>query len=144
MTMDPNAVLYPGIAMFFLTFAMVLYLGVARYSAVRRGDVSIKYYRVFNEGQQPERLQLISRHVQNHFEIPPLFYVVLLFIFVAGDVTALTVGLAWSYFFSRCVHSYIHLGSNNVSRRFFTYATSGLILASLWLSVLVSVLTRVA
>lgn len=136
--MDPSAILYPGIAMFFLTFAMVLYLGFARYSAVQRGDVSIKYYRVFNEGQQPERLQLISRHVQNHFEMPPLFYVVLLFIFVAGDVTALTVGLAWSYFISRCVHSYIHLGSNDVSRRFYTYGTSGFILASLWLCVLVS------
>ncbi|HET6303954.1 MAG TPA: MAPEG family protein, partial [Myxococcota bacterium] len=91
--MDRNAILYPGIAMFFLTFAMVLYLGVARYLAIRRGDVSIKFYRLFAEGQQPERLQLISRHVQNHFEIPPLFYVVLLFTHVAGQVTAHAVGL---------------------------------------------------
>lgn len=43
--MDPNVILYPGIAMFFLTFAMVLYLGVARYSAVQRGDVSILAFR---------------------------------------------------------------------------------------------------
>lgn len=138
--MDRNAMLYPGIAMFFLTFAMVLYLGAARYRAVQRGAVSIKFYRLFSEGQQPERLQLISRHVQNHFEIPPLFYVVLLFTHVAGQVTAHAVGLAWLYFASRCLHSYIHLGSNNVSRRFFAYGASGLILAGLWLSVLVSLL----
>jgi len=142
--MDQNAILYPGIAMFFLTFAMVLYLGVSRYSAVQRGDVSIKFYRLFADGQQPERLQLISRHVQNHFEVPPLFYVVLLFTHVAGAVTAFAVGLAWLYFLSRCLHSYIHLGSNNVSRRFFTYAASGFILGGLWLSVLVSLLRSAA
>ena len=142
--MDRNAILYPGIAMFFLTFAMVLYLGVARYLAIRRGDVSIKFYRLFAEGQQPERLQLISRHVQNHFEIPPLFYVVLLFTHVAGHVTAHAVGLAWLYFVSRCLHSYIHLGNNNVSHRFFAYGASGFILASLWLSVLASLLRSAA
>ena len=142
--MDRNAILYPGIAMFFLTFAMVLYLGVARYLAIRRGDVSIKFYRLFAEGQQPERLQLISRHVQNHFEIPPLFYVVLLFTHVAGHVTAHAVGLAWLYFISRCLHSCIHLGSNNVSHRFLTYGASGFILASLWLSVLASLLRSAA
>lgn len=136
--MDQDAILFPGIAMFFLTFAMVLYLGVSRYRAVQRGEVSIKFYRIYTEGQQTERLQLISRHVQNHFEVPPLFYVALLFIHAAGAVTAFTVGLAWLYFASRCLHSYIHLGSNNVSRRFFTYAASGFILAGLWLSVLLS------
>ena len=138
--MDQNAILYPGIAMFFLTFGMVLYLGRARFSAVQRGDVSIKFFRIYTEGQQPERLQLISRHVQNHFEVPPLFYIALLFVRVAGAVTPLTVGLAWLYFLSRCLHSYIHLGSNNVSRRFFTYGASGFILAGLWLSVLISLL----
>ncbi len=129
--MERNAILYPGIAMFFLTFAMVLFLGVSRYLAIRRGDVSIKYYRLFDEGRQPERLQLISRHVQNHFEIPPLFYVVLIFLCVAGPVTAQTVSMAWLYFLSRCLHSYIHLGSNNVSHRFFVYGASGFVLAGL-------------
>ncbi len=138
--MDPSAILFPGIAMFFLSFAMVIVLGVSRFSAIRRGEVSIKYYRLYNEGQQTPRLQLLSRHVQNHFEVPPLFYIALLFIYVSNQVTALTVALAWLYFASRCLHSYIHLGSNNVSRRFSVYGASGLVLAALWLSLLVSLL----
>ncbi len=101
----------------------------------------MKYYRLYNEGEQPEQLQLISRHVQNHFEVPPLFYIVLLFLLVTGSVTQVAVVLAWLYFLSRCLHSYIHLGSNDVSRRFVTYATSGLILAGLWICLLVSLLT---
>ncbi len=138
--MEPTAIVYPGIAMFFLSFAMVAHLGASRFAAVRRRDVSLKYYRLYNEGEQPERLQLLGRHVQNHFEVPPLFYIVLLFILVTGSVTPVAVILAWLYFLSRCLHSYIHLGSNNVSRRFFSYGASGLILAGLWTCLLVSLL----
>ncbi len=138
--MEPTAIVYPGIAMFFLSFSMVAHLGASRFAAVRRRDVSLKYYRLYNEGEQPERLQLLGRHVQNHFEVPPLFYIVLLFILVTGSVTPVSVTLAWLYFLSRCLHSYIHLGSNNVSRRFVTYGASGLILAGLWICLLVSLL----
>jgi hypothetical protein len=127
--------------MFFLSLAMVFHLGVSRFAAIRRRDVSVEYYRLYNEGEQPERLQLISRHVQNHFEVPPLFYIVLLFLLVTGSVTQVAVILAWLYFLSRCLHSYIHLGSNDVRRRFLSYAGSGLILAGLWICLLVSLLT---
>jgi hypothetical protein len=138
--LEPTAIVYPGIAMFFLSFAMVLNLGRSRLAAVRRRDVSLKYYRLYNEGEQPARLQLLSRHVQNHFEVPPLFYVALLFLLATGSVTPVAVVLAWAYFLSRCLHSYIHLGSNDVSRRFLTYGASGLILAGLWVCLLVSLL----
>ena len=110
--MDPTAILYPGVAMFFLTFAIVAHMGVSRLLAVRRRQVSVRYYRLYDEGEQPPRLQLLTRHAQNHFEVPPLVYLILLFIYVTGHVTSLTVGLAWLYFASRCVHSYIHLGTN--------------------------------
>ncbi len=138
--MDPTAIVYPGIAMFFLSLAMVFHLGVSRFAAIRRRDVSVEYYRLYNEGEQPERLQQISRHVQNHFEVPPLFYIVLLFLLVTGSVTPVAVTLAWLYFLSRCLHSYIHLGSNDVRRRFLSYAGSGLVLAGLWICLLVSLL----
>ena len=138
--MEPIAIVYPGIAMFFLTLSIVFHLGASRLAAIRRRDVSVKYYRLYNEGEQPERLQLLSRHVQNHFEVPPLFYIVLLFILVTGSVTPVAVTLAWLYFLSRCLHSFIHLGSNDVSRRFFTYGASGLILMGLWICLLVSLL----
>ncbi|MBW2716458.1 MAG: MAPEG family protein, partial [Deltaproteobacteria bacterium] len=51
----------------------------------------------------------------------------------------IAVALAWLYFGSRCAHSFIHLGSNNVTHRFMAFALSGLILASLWVHLLLSV-----
>ena len=139
--MEPTAILYPGAAMFFLTFAVIANLGANRFRAVRRREISGGYYRLYNEGEEPARLRVLTRHAQNHFEVPPLFYLVLLFIYVTGHATGLTVGLAWLYFASRCVHSYIHLGTNNVAHRFGAYAAGGLVLATLWLTLLVSMLS---
>ena len=142
--MQPTAILYPGIAMFFLTFSVILALGFARYRAIQRREVSIKYFRTYDEGSQPPRLHVLARHVQNHFEVPPLFYFGLLFAFVTGSVNVVAVCLAWLFVAARCVHSYIHLGSNNVSRRFFTFGVSLMLLAGLWASLLYSLFTSAA
>lgn len=139
--MTSTAILYPGIAMFCLTLLVMLRLGFARYTAIHDQSVSIKYFRTFNEGSQPERLHLLSRHMQNHFEIPPVFYAGILFTYVSGAVTGLSVALAWLFFFTRCVHSAIHLGPNNVSARFFTFGASLVFLAGIWIALLVSLLT---
>ena len=137
--MDSSAIIFPAVAMFLLTFSVIAYLGGSRLAAIRRGDVSIRYYRLYNEGEQTSRLRAIGRHAQNHFEVPPLFYIAVLFLYVTGSVTPLAVALAWLYFASRCVHSFIHLGSNNVTHRFIAFAVGGLILACLWILLLLSV-----
>jgi hypothetical protein len=136
---EPIAIVYPAIAMFALTLSMIGALAVARIGAVRRREISIGYYRAY-EGSQPPRLHLLGRHVQNHFEVPPIFYAGVLFTLVTGTVTALSVALAWGFVVARCVHSFIHLGGNDVSRRFFAYAVSLLFLAGLWGALLVALL----
>jgi hypothetical protein len=128
--------------MFFLTAMLIARLGFTRVRAVRRGEISIGYFRLYNEGVQPDRLQQIGRHVQNHFEAPPLFYAVLLFLYVTGSVTLLGVGLAWLYVGLRAVHSLVHLGRNDVRQRLLVWASSMLVLASLWLVLLVSIARR--
>jgi hypothetical protein len=137
--MDPSAIIYPAVAMFMLTFSVIAYTGRSRLAAIRRRDVSIRYYRLYNEGEQTHRLQVLGRHVQNHFEVPPLFYIAVILLYVTGSATPVAVVFAWLYFASRCVHSFIHLGSNNVTHRFVAFAVSGLILAGLWIQLLISV-----
>ena len=95
--MEPTAIVFPAIAMFFITFGMVARMAVLRVGAVRRGEISIRYYRLYDEGAEQGRLRQISRHVQNHFEVPPLFYVAVLFLYATGSVTPIGVGLAWLY-----------------------------------------------
>ena len=142
--MNSIFILYPAIAMFTLTIGCILSLGLARYRGIHGGDVKISFYRTFDEGTQPGRLHLLARHVQNHFEVPPLFYVGVIFLYITNSVTFFALGLAWLYVASRCVHSFIHLGSNNVSQRFFTFGASLIFLAGMWLALLDSLIRSAA
>jgi hypothetical protein len=138
---DPNAIVYPAVAMFLLTVSLVVRMAYLRVTAVQRGEVSIGFYRLY-QGDEPERLRQIGRHVQNHFEAPPLFYAAALFLYVTGSVTPLAVALAWTYVALRGVHSFVHLGGNDVRLRLLAYGASMLALTGMWLVLLVSLLTR--
>lgn len=139
--MDPISILFPSIAMALLTLALVLYMGLSRFAAVRRREVNPKFYRAYREGEQPERLHVLGRHVQNQFEVPPLFHVVVLATYVTGFVDEVAVALAWSFFGLRCLHTVIHLGSNNVPRRFAVFGLSVLALAGLWANLLLNLIS---
>lgn len=139
--MNRTAIVYPAIAMFFLTATLIARMAYLRIRAVQRGEISVRYFRLYNEGEQPDALQLIGRHVQNHFEVPPLFHAIVLFLYVTESVTPLAVGLAWGYVGLRCVHSAVHLGGNDVRRRLQVWATSLAVLTGLWLVLLFSLLS---
>ena len=127
--------------MFFLTFGMIMILGFSRFIAIRQHKMSIKYYKTYNEGQQTDRLHLLNRHIQNHFEVPPLFYIGVILTFLVGAVSLPALIFAWLFFILRCLHAYIHLGSNNVSRRFFCFGASLFALVGLWLTLFIHLLS---
>jgi hypothetical protein len=130
--------------MFALTMGCVFSLGFARFRAIRKGEVRVSFFRTYDEGSQPKRLHLLARHVQNHFEVPPLFHVGVALTYATQSASAAAVAFAWLFVVSRIVHSSIHLGTNNVSHRFFAYGFGLLMLCGLWVSLLVSLLGRPA
>ncbi len=142
--MTQTLILYPSIAMFALTAVCIGYLGYSRFSAIHRREVRISYFRTYDEGAQPPRLHLLGRHVQNHFEVPPLFHLGVVLSFVTQSVTPAALACAWAYVVLRVVHTGIHLGSNNVSHRFFTFGASLLALCGLWGLLFASLLVRAA
>ena len=120
--------------MFFLTIGCIFYLGFSRYRAIHAKQVKVSFYRTYDEGSQPKRLHLLSRHVQNHFEVPPMFYIAVLVAYTTHNETIISLVFAWLFVMARGVHTFIHLGSNNVSVRFFTFGFSLLCLLGLWCS----------
>ncbi len=137
--MNPENIVFPVMAMFFLTISIVIYMAVQSILAVKNKEVNGKYYVLYAEGEESPRLQKLTRHVKNLFEIPPLFYIVILLLFVTDNVSLVAVSLAWGYFFARCVHSFVHLGSNNVMSRFLAFLVSVIILTFLWLLLFASI-----
>ncbi|HVH04910.1 MAG TPA: MAPEG family protein [Myxococcota bacterium] len=137
--MDPAAIIFPAIALFFWTFANGVRMARLRVGAVNRREIPLGYYELY-EGTETPAVRLASRHVQNLFEVPPLFYVVVLFLYVTGSVGPVAVGLAWAYVALRVVHTFVHLGTNVVPRRLAVFALSNFVLAGLWVLLLVAVL----
>ncbi len=133
-------VLYPVFAMAALTFFCVFRMGLLRFSAVRRGEIDGRFFRLYKDYEEPEDLRVLSRHVVNLHEAPVLFYAVSIIAFVTESTSTLLLILAWTYVALRYTHSYVHLTSNKVLHRFRLFATSHLVLLVLWILVLVGLL----
>ncbi len=78
---------------------------------------------------------------KNLFEMPVLFYVFCLTIFVTQSVTLIFVGCTWLYVLLRVVHSVIHCTYSNVLHRFIVYALSSLVFFAMWLMFGVQILS---
>ena len=67
--------LYPMFFMVMLTFVIVLFTLRIRLAFVRRGEVSLSYYSMFQGEDIPDLAIKTSRNVTNLFEVPAvLFY----------------------------------------------------------------------
>ncbi len=133
-------VLYPTFVLAGLTLFCMFRLGFLRFSAVRRGEIDARYFRLYKDYEEPDYLRVLSRHIVGLHEAPVLFYAVSIIAFVTESVTTLLIVLAWTYVAFRYAHSYIHLTSNKVLYRFRLFATSQIVLLVLWLLVLVGLL----
>jgi len=134
---SPTLILYPLFAMFFLTAAVLARLAQLRVSGIGKGDVDMGFYRTYDRGEEPEAIRVVTRHFINLFEVPVLFYVVVILIYVTHQVSYWLIGCAWAYVAARYFHSYVHLTSNDVLLRFRVYFGSGLVLLVMWTTLLV-------
>ena len=135
--MDPTAILYPVFAMFVLVSVVLLRMRSMRFAAVRRREVPVEYYQAFQNATEPEPLRVIARHFANLFEMPVLFYVTAVMIYVTRQTTPWLVGCAWTYVALRYAHTWVHLGRNDVVVRFSVYFGSFAVLIVMWATLLV-------
>ena len=138
--MSQTAILYPVFAMFLLVSLVLLRMRSQRFAAVRQREVPVEYYRAFQDATEPEPLRVIARHFINLFEMPVLFYVTAVMIYVTRQTTPWLVGCAWLYVALRYVHTWIHLGRNDVIARFSAYFGSFAVLVVMWVTLLVQLL----
>ncbi len=139
--MTQKMILYPAMAMMLLNLAVALTLFVRRVKAVGQG-LNPAYFR-FNRGLKlPEPLLTAEQHYQNVYEMPLLFFVLVLVAYLAVGVGPVLLGLAWAYVFFRIAHTLIHLGNNNLLWRRNAFVGSYLVLSGMWLVVLVTMFER--
>lgn len=133
MILNPVHIFFPIVAMVALVVFVVVRLGRSRVRAVRRRDISLRFFELYQGAEEPEELRALSRHFVNLFELPVLFYVACIVAYVSVQVDLWLVLLAWFFVVSRYVHSYIHLTSNIVIQRFRVYGIGLVALVLMWL-----------
>jgi hypothetical protein len=81
----------------------------------------------------PGAVSIPNRHVMNLLELPVLFYVACLTLYMTKSVDMVSLQLAWGYVALRFGHSVVHLTYNKVLHRFAVFALSNLVLAVIWI-----------
>ncbi|WP_417879822.1 MAPEG family protein [Vibrio sp.] len=131
--------LYPMAAMVLLIFIVGCVTLKVRVNSVKNKQVSVKYFQLMQGENLPEMVIKTNRHLANLFEIPVLFYVVCtLYISLQID-SSFGVIVAWLFVIFRYLHSYIHLGTNNVRHRMLAFWASFMCVLALWVNLLIQV-----
>jgi hypothetical protein len=130
--MDPIRILFPMCALVALTFTVLLCVPIARVRAVSSRRVTVDDFKFGESANVPGDVSLPNRNYMNLLQLPVLFYVLGLSLFVTRYVDDPALILAWLYVGLRCAHSLVHLTYNNVIHRLAVFAMSNLVLLLLW------------
>jgi len=115
------------------TFIVLLVIPYKRFKAGREGLVTARDFKFGESANVPPDVGIPNRNLMNLLEMPVLFYVACLSLYVTKRVDAPVVLLAWVYVGLRVVHSSIHLTYNRVRDRLIAYAASNVVLATIWI-----------
>ncbi len=133
--------IFPMALCVFYMFGFAVYMFLSRARSVRRGEISLEYFKVY-DGERPSgRAELLGQHYENQFEVPILFLITCVLFISLNRANFFTVACAWIFVISRGAHAWIHLGQNKVRSRAAAFAIGWLTLLVLWLQLLVFNLT---
>jgi len=83
----------------------------------------------------PEFVAKTTRHISNLFEVPTLFYAGGAVYLALGLTTPLPVTCAWMFVAVRLLHTFIHLGYNNVMHRLVVFGIGNVVVLVMWIAI---------
>jgi hypothetical protein len=129
--MNPTQIFWPMIAHVVLVYIVYLAMYRRRIDAVRSGAARVSQFR--GRDSEPETSASSSANLMNQFELPVLFHVVCLALFVTAGVSWLALAMAWLFIASRYVHAWVHLTSNRMRYRHPAFLVGAVLVALLWI-----------
>jgi hypothetical protein len=121
--MTQNTIFSPFLAMMFLTLLVWVYMYIRRISFITSKKISSQDLSVPGTLAQisPPSVSNPSDNFKNLFEIPVLFYVLVLYLFITQQVDNVYVNAAWIFVAFRALHSAVHCTFNLIMLRFYLY-----------------------
>jgi hypothetical protein len=137
-----EAILIPLFIEVALAFALLFGMAALRTRDIKSGAVDRRNI-ALREPNWPPRTTQFMNAFSNQFEIPVLFYVLVILLIVLHHAGWVFVILAWLFVLFRILQAGIHVTANNVLWRGQAYAVSVLILFVMWVIFAIEILTGV-
>lgn len=129
--MNQTAIFWPMIFHALLVFCVYALISTRRKQAVKAGSAKVSQFRE-NQVEPPESL-FARNNLANQFELPVLFHVVCLALYVTNGAGVVPLVLAWVFTLSRYAHAYVHVTSNRIRHRQPLFLTGFISVGILWL-----------
>lgn len=132
--MKQAAIFVPFLLMMLLTLVVWFYMYSKRIPFLQRSRTNLNNLTPAELARiSPPTVANPSDNLKNLFELPTLFYGVVLYLFVTNNVDAVYLAAAWIFVAFRVLHSAVHCTINIVIVRFWLYCIAAL---TLWFMIL--------
>ena len=132
--MDQTEIFRPFCATMLLTLVVWVYMYGRRLPFIFSSSLDPKQMTPLELARlSPPQVSNPSDNLKNLFELPTVFYVVVLYIYVTNQGDAACLWAAWGFFLFRALHSAVHCTFNFIPLRFALYVISA---GALWFIVL--------
>lgn len=125
-----TAIFWPMIAHVVLVGVVYVLMFMRRRAAVMAGEAKVSQFR--ENRDEPARSLSARNNLANQFELPVLFHIACLALFVTGGVGTFALSLAWLFAVSRWIHAMIHVTTNRIRYRQPVFTSGFVIVAALW------------
>ena len=134
MNVPANSMLVPALALVVLSLIVWAIMVAVRPRAMMRAKVSWQAARYTADlTYLPRPARDVADNYNHLMEQPTIFYAIVFYTYLVGNVDFMNVGLAWAYVGARIAHSLIQMTINQVPYRFcaFFVSTSMLIVLAI-------------
>ena len=98
-----------------LICVLYAWLTAARLDAVRRGEVPFVCFALGRD--EPPAIARITKNLANQFELPVIFYAIVVLLVALGRVGTIDLIAAWVFVAGRIVHTLVQTLTDNVPLR---------------------------
>jgi hypothetical protein len=140
--MHQAAIFQPFVATMILTMVVWAYMYGRRLPFIFSNRLDTKQMTPAELARlSPPQVSNPSDNLKNLFELPTVFYAVVLYLYATNQVDTAHLGAAWVFFLFRAMHSAVHCTFNFIPLRFVLYVVSA---GALWFMVLRAAVVAVA
>jgi len=129
--MSVASILLPVFVQVALTFVLLMRLGSGRLRTLSAGNTKVRDI-ALGESNWPADVTQVGNCFNNQFQLPMLFYVLVVLALFLHKADLLFVIMSWIFVISRVVHAGVHITSNNVNQRFAAYTVGMVVLLLMW------------